>query len=153
MEIALSTTEGTHIPNGQITEISSFELNSGKDFDAKYGRMIRYRSRHFSLIYNCHGLTFANRRTAIFDDSAIQVILREDGYEEVDIVHVLPGDIVLYIGEDGSVDHSGIVVSEPDGMLKIPLVMSKWAKYAEVVHCVNQCPYPLQDIRYYRVNK
>jgi hypothetical protein len=46
------------------------------------------------LRYNCHGLTFANRRSWISELSEIPKILHDDGYTQVRDEDVLPGDIV-----------------------------------------------------------
>ncbi len=63
--LALETTPGNSIDNEQILEISPFEANQHRDFDRDYGSVIR---RHDPTpVYNCHGLTFASRRTGIHD--------------------------------------------------------------------------------------
>lgn len=86
--------------------------------------------------YNCHGLTFASRRTAI-EGPAVEKILRDDEYTEVQIDKVLIGDIVVYRrGPD--VLHSGIMVR---GFPEL-LVLSKWGSAHEVVHGVDDCEYP-----------
>jgi len=46
--------------------------------------------------YNCHGMTFATRRTAIEYAEEINKILDEDDYEEVAAKEVIVGDIALY---------------------------------------------------------
>ncbi len=48
--------------------------------------------------YNCHGLTFAARRTWIHEPSELLKILEDDDYEEV-TNGILPGDIAIYIHE------------------------------------------------------
>lgn len=96
--------------------------------------------------YNCHGLTFASRRTWIWRPSEIRKILQEDDYERVDPEGVLPGDIVVYVHK-GDVEHSGIVIAK--GLP--PLVLSKWGPAHEVLHRVNDCPYSAMQIVYYRI--
>src|SRR2546430_14604689 len=77
--------------------------------------------------YNCHGLTFASRRTCVLDENEISRILQEDGYEPVGREAVLPGDIAVYYSNNGSsIDHSGIVVSAPEGPGGVPMICSKW---------------------------
>jgi len=85
--------------------------------------------------YNCHGLTFASRRTAM-EGPAVEKLLSEDDYTEVTIDMVLPGDIVIYrSGPD--VRHSGIVVR---GFPEL-LILSKWGTAHEAIHGVDDCPY------------
>jgi len=87
--------------------------------------------------YNCHGLTFASRRTWIWKPSEIEKILKDDEYETVvELENVLPGDIVIY-SQDGDVEHSGIVLSVDP----VPLILSKWGSSHEVIHKINECPY------------
>jgi hypothetical protein len=72
--------------------------------------------------YNCHGLTFASRRSNL-EFSEIFQILEEDDYQHVDRKDVMPGDIVVFISTGqikgstpGDVEHSGIVVEHPDAL-------------------------------------
>jgi hypothetical protein len=106
-------------------------------------------------MYNCNGLTFASRRTQIWDPREIVRILREDGYEECSPAEVLPGDTVIYYGAQNDPIHSGIVVGTTAPPLATPMVCSKWANLSEVIHPLNNCPY-MDDlgaggIRFYRV--
>jgi len=98
--------------------------------------------------YNCHGLTFASRRTWIWQSSEIAKIIRDDDYEVVDLKDVCPGDVAVYY-KDGDAEHSGIVVQKGD--LGVPLVLSKWGPCHEVVHLVWQCPYDAGNVVYYRI--
>jgi hypothetical protein len=85
--------------------------------------------------FNCHGLTFASRRTAI-DGSVVEKILREDEYREVQLQDVKTGDIVVY-RNGADVPHSGLVVRGfPDIW-----ILSKWGAAHEVVHGVDDCDY------------
>ncbi len=94
--------------------------------------------------YNCHGLTFASRRTWIYNASEIQKILKEDDYKEVAEKDVLPGDIVLYT-ENGDIEHSGIVIS-----LDPLRILSKWGPSQEVIHRLRECPYS-GGVTYHRI--
>ena len=96
-------------------------------------------------------MTFASRRTGIFERAVINQILDEDGYVEVSASQVLPGDVIIYFAPDGDTEHSGIVVSAPTIDLGIPQVVSKWGKYSEFVHWANSCPYTFAKARYYRI--
>jgi hypothetical protein len=99
--------------------------------------------------YNCHGLTFASRRTCIDSPEEVQRILVQDGYEKVpNRKDLMPGDVIVYRSE-GDIPHSGVVIRLDD---LNPLVLSKWgANGPEVLHRANYCPYNWETIEYYRV--
>lgn len=46
--------------------------------------------------YNCHGLTFASRRTQISQPSEVAKILADDDYTEISLKNVMVGDIAIY---------------------------------------------------------
>lgn len=96
--------------------------------------------------YNCHGLTFASRRTWIWKPGEIEKILKDDEYIPVEPADVLAGDIVVYI-QNGEVEHSGIVMSKGP----VPKILSKWGPAHEVIHLVNDCEYNSAQITYYRI--
>lgn len=143
----LDSAEGKPIDNIQTHEISDFESAQFRLYD-KWGPTNEIRTNPMGR-YNCHGLTFGGRRTQISTE-AVNQILREDGYVEVPSTELKPGDAIIYWGPDGDATHSGIVV-EKDMGLGIPRIVSKWGKYAEILHPANQCPYDFQAARYYRV--
>lgn len=150
-KIIVQTRVGSDIPNSQSHEYSSFEESQFSKLESKHPNAV-YRTSP-NPIYNCHGLTFASKRTGIHVTTVLQFVLDDDGYTEVPRDQVLPGDIILYVGELGDIEHSGIVVSEPDKDLMIPRVVSKWGKYKEVVHWANDCEYSFANPKYYRVTK
>jgi hypothetical protein len=98
--------------------------------------------------YNCHGLTFASRRTWIDDALEIRKILQDDEYREVGRADVLPGDVVVYY-VDGDVEHSGVVVEKGD--IAGPLILSKWGFCHEVIHRIPECPYDARQVVFYRI--
>ena len=149
--IALQTRNRNNIPNSQSHEISAFEKAQAPYYERKFPH-VKFRTPP-NPIYNCHGLTFASKRTGISLTNALQTIIHDDGYTIVNRDEVLPGDIIIYYSEDGDIEHSGIVVSERDKQWKMPLVVSKWGKYSEVVHLAYDCPYTMANARYYRVTK
>jgi hypothetical protein len=115
-----------------------------------------HRPTAVCFTYNCHGLTFASRRTEITSPAEIRKILVEDAYEMVQINDVLPGDIVIYISNDNDIEHSGIVVDVPrfvGQILPNPKILSKWGSAHEVIHMVRDCPYNASRVEYYRVTK
>lgn len=100
--------------------------------------------------YNCHGLSFASRRTVIWEASEIAKVLADDGYVEVkDFRRVLPGDIAAYTSQLGDIEHSGIVVSVD--ALFVPSILSKWGMCHEVIHKLAECPYDSSNVKFYRV--
>jgi len=116
-----------------------------KDYKNNYSNA-RHRPTAPSRKYNCHGLTFAGRRTWIWNASEVTKILNDDEYELVVLGDVLPGDIVVYI-HNGDIEHSGIVI---EGGF-VPMILSKWGSAHEVIHRVNDCPYDAMQISYYRI--
>ena len=151
--INTETAKGNSIDNYQVSEISHYEKNLfGGYTKEKYPTMI-IRSEA-SPMYDCHGLTFASRRTNIDKSTEIEKILNDDEYSLINERDVLPGDVVLYVDQDdGDISHSGIVVNAefPPESLSIILVISKWGKFKEIIHNVNDCPYPKTYKRYYRI--
>lgn len=148
-EIIVQTRAGSNISNAQSLFFSVWEKSQFPDIMKRYNN-VKFRA-DISAIYNCHGLTFANRRTSIYYTEEIFKILLEDNYQEISACGTLPGDIIIYIAKNGDVEHSGLVISEPDQQLKIPLVLSKWGKYKEAIHYATNCPYDKTRIKYYRV--
>ena len=98
--------------------------------------------------YNCHGLTFAARRTWIHEPSELRKIIDDDDYEEV-TNNISPGDVAIYM-RDGDYQHSGIVV-RVDG--QVPWILSKWGQCHEVIHSVMDCPYNDANVTYYRIRR
>lgn len=151
-QIVLQTRKGSEIPNVQSYEYSSFEINSFPQIERSHPQA-KFRTPPIPL-YNCHGLVFASSRTAITDSRFLQTIIDDDGFTEITKVDdVLPGDVILYYTEDGDVEHSGIVVAEPDKDLKIPRIISKWGRYKEVVHYANDSPYSWANVKYFRITE
>jgi hypothetical protein len=108
-----------------------------------------HRPTNASFIYNFHGLTFASRRTCVFDPSELRRIIQEDDYVRVNsLKDLVPGDIAIYVGTNGDIEHSGIVVE----LLQFgPRILSKWGSCHEVVHMVGDCPYAANNVEYHRI--
>src|SRR5438309_3982717 len=68
------------------------------------------RTKKPTGVYNCHGFIFGAGRTGIDDPQDVRMILNDDGYVRIDAARSLEGDVVLYVGEDGDVEHSAILV-------------------------------------------
>ncbi|MQA39949.1 hypothetical protein [Rugamonas aquatica] len=149
--IDLATARGSKIENAQITELDISEVNQFVHYK-KYETESTHLRTHATPRYNCHGMTFASRRTGIYGTQDLKQILTEDDYIEIKLEDVLPGDVIIYVSPDGDYEHSGIVVSAPhDGFLGIPRVVSKWGKYAEFSHWANNCPYTFANVKYFRI--
>jgi len=151
MAIRLETSKKRGIENHQGTEISKFHLNWAKTLARKHPCAKRRTS--LSASYNCHGLIFASRRTRIERSSCIKTILGDDGYYEVPMKDVLPGDIVIYYSDEGEPNHSGVVV-EYQNPLVVPIVYSKWGNAGEFVHPLRECPNMYgPHFRFYRCSR
>lgn len=148
-KICLQTVLGSDIENEQSHEFSFNDRHSIGILRNRY-RDAKIRTDP-NPIYNCHGMVFASRRTGIHDSKEIIRILEEDGYIEINLSEVLAGDVVMYFGDDGDFLHCGIVVGL-DEPLRLPLVLSKWGKFSEVVHYLGNCPYQSAKTKYYRLN-
>lgn len=151
--IAMETSRNKPIKNAQHTilckqEVET-ELREGKKYNSEF-------QGEATKIYNCHGLTFACRRSGIFDDDAIQQILNDEYIEIKERDRVNVGDVVLYIHTTEKYFlHSGIVVEakkpEPLSMKQIK-VISKTRAYKEIVHNVQEHPFVTCEFKFYRIN-
>lgn len=147
--IALQTKLCNDIANWQPDALATSVLNQIADLPVKYPKMIP-RSGSIAT-YNCHGYTFASRRTWIEAVSEIQKILSEDGYREIPSNQMLAGDVIIYFDSDGDAEHSGFVVVPAREPMGIPTVCSKWGGYAEVIHAANYGPYNSGRWKFYRI--
>jgi hypothetical protein len=150
--IILHTRNRIAIDNCQPLIFTKLEESGFADLKKRYPAVIPRNAP--TPIYNCHGMTFASRRTAISEDADIRKIIDDDGYTKVHPDNIAPGDVVLYVDDNGGIEHSAIVVSSPkEESLGQPLVVSKWGKFSENIHYLAMCPYSCQHIEYYRVTK
>jgi hypothetical protein len=150
--IDLSTRKGTKIEN-------AFDRRDATDGERQQVLALRRqylaaRARPVgpSHIYNCHGLTFASRRTNIWNPAQVQVIIDEDDYREVPAADVMPGDIVIYFNAQlGDIEHSGVVVERHPPLTL--LVLSKWGMAHEAIHALGDCPYNATGSKFFRILK
>lgn len=150
-KIGLQTRKGNDIDNEQAyTVYTPGELKEIEDTIKEYPT--NEKRAKADPLYNCHGLTFATRRTGIFNTEEIKKILADDVYKEIPLRNILVGDVVLYIAENGDVDHSGIVVDVNENFgIRTPKIISKWGTMPEFIHLVHQCPYDFKTVKkYYR---
>ena len=152
--IPLATRKGRPIENEQCLDVPPFKSEM---LIASMHR--RYRFVHMRRppagLYNCHGLTFACRRTCvgILNPKSIETILDDDGYRQIGAAFIETGDtLVCYDGSE--ISHSGIVthVDRGDlatGVFAVVYVCSKWGQESEYIHMVNQGPYAQHRITYW----
>ena len=149
-ELALQTRRGGTIRNWMDPAVP----RAGIELQMKQLKKDHYRAIHRnvgpSAQYNCHGLTFAARRTGISDPAQIHRILDHDGYEKLALTESPEiGDIAIYV-EDGDIIHSGIVVGNRSGS---PMILGKWGDCHEAIHQPLDCPYNKAAVTYYRLMK
>lgn len=149
MAIRLETSKNTGIKNFQDKEIGTFERNWSRNLPKKFPKIVPRTEP--TPLYNCHGLTFASRRTKIISWNELKKILADDCYEELKLSAVKPGDIVLYFSETGDATHSGVIVEYDPPNTVVPLVCSKWGNAGEFIHSLRDCPDVYgPDVKFYR---
>jgi hypothetical protein len=132
--IILQTRAGHDVANSQSCEPDA-------TIRARYEGL---RRKHFAWLgrkpacglYNCFGLVWASRRTAIYEESDISKILTDDGYRQLMADSELrPGDVVLY-RYPGNTLHAAMVVELKSlDTSTIPWVLSKWGPvFGEDLH-------------------
>jgi len=156
--IALYTRRGNEIDNVQGWELSNFQWSQLQTNLNRFGPpLVKFLSKDGCPVYNCHGLTFGSRRTSIeASNRMINLILDDDGFDEIQPRDVQEGDVVVYIDEDGEIQHSGIVVAmtQADILgLSVPKVWSKWGHAQEAVHHFQTSPYENVTAKYYRMRR
>jgi hypothetical protein len=127
--LALQTSKGNDVPNVQDLEVPLYrrqqpEALIRQQLGLDFTRVTRRREA--TATYNCHGMSFACRRTGIHDVAAVQLILSDDGDKEVHEKDVLPGDVALYfVSGTGELIHSGLVVAvERQNSIVLPQILS-----------------------------
>jgi hypothetical protein len=149
-QIELRTRTNTPIDNLQAWQYSAFEWAQLGENLSRFGAPFARKLGGCSPVYNCHGLTFGGRRTAVKESNeVIFSALKDDDFVEVPQDDVRPGDVILYLDHLGQVQHSGIVVDVPDR--GVPKVWSKWGKGDEWIHHFGSCPYDSQFTKYFRL--
>jgi hypothetical protein len=146
-QLALHTRKQSQIANelGTLVRTAGDDLLV-QDLRAKYPNAL-HRTSVADRRYNCHGLTFAARRTVIWDPAEVQKILDEDVYDGIlPPARIIVGDIAVYRSGLG-IEHTGVVVDVAPNRI---LILSKWGKAHEVIHEPFYCPYPF-NVVYYRI--
>lgn len=129
--IALETREGRVIRNVVAPESGEQAHRKYAAVRKKFGQTWINRKGPCGG-YNCYGMVFATRRTAIYDDDDEQIpdILKDDGYRQIPEKDVRPGDIVLYRDRDPKLGllHAALVMrrQEWEGAIPVSFALSKW---------------------------
>jgi len=80
------------------------------------------------------------------------MILKEDGFEEIPYREAKIGNVVVYYGDDGKPEHSGVLVGRQKDY-DVALVWSKWGKGHEVVHPLGACLWGGMQTLFYRIRE
>lgn len=123
--IIVQTSLGSSIRNAIAPEPGEAERRKYERVRKRYGSNWTNRKPACGR-YNCFGMVFASRRTAIYDDGEVRLILGEDGYRRVlEEEDPRPGDLVLYrdVGS-GIVLHVGVLLRRNE--LGAWHALSKW---------------------------
>jgi len=150
--IPLYTRRRREIPNAQDQDLPRLARQRVVDGYRKKYPLVRLRRPPCGQ-YNCHGLTFANRRTGIHDPDAVSTILADDGFREIRLSDVQCGDLVVYL-DGGEISHTGVVLEVKEGvpadsMLRAVKIISKWGNAAEYVHMATDGPYSGHVVTYW----
>jgi hypothetical protein len=149
-DLPLATRKGNDIPNEIIPPPDEAECRKLDAFIKQYGAQWEQRKPHMG-VYNCAGHVWASRRTAILDEDAVWLILRDDGYRVLRTGESpMQGDLVLYWHRPASGKdlwlHVGMVCEiRILGTVRIPWIISKWGATAgEWLHRCDDVPYDKQ---------
>ena len=108
--IKLETKTRQWIKNEQYDEFHPLQHQRGNaEMDKNFSNIFL---RSSTAVYNCHGMVFAARRTAIYDPKDVEMILNEDGFAKLENRHSAErGDVVVYrLASDAPLSHTGIIV-------------------------------------------
>jgi len=152
--LTFMTRKGTQITYGRGVVLTPAGARQARMIEDEYpGRVER---KALTGRYNCHGLTFANRRGHFnLTKAEWDTIIGDDEYHQVGPDEVRVGDMIAYF-EFLGVSHTGIVLKVESGANQVRQIMdlSKWGNAGEFVHEQYDCPYAKgAEIRYYREGK
>jgi hypothetical protein len=134
-QLPLATRKGQTIPNDRRMERHPAAMQAARDMFLKAHPTLRVRS--LSAVYNCMGMIFASRRTYV-EPEHLQRILEDDEYQRIPSRdEALPGDVVVYRNEQGTVVHVGVVAQMitnlREGTREVE-VLSQWGGDGEYFH-------------------
>lgn len=143
----------TPIINSQSKILLFSEVNYANSFEADFDSKFQGNADPY---YNCHGLTFACKRTGIYQNSEIWKIINEEYRPIKSEGELLVGDVILYLSSDEQeILHSGIVVRANYDPIPDIKIYSKILKGREIIHHPRKCTYYTQfnaTIKYYRIS-
>jgi hypothetical protein len=159
MELALEAADGWQISNDRAAvPISANVVALAEESDPfLYGSPLVRRVGPPTGHYNCHGLTFAARRTHVPDPDVdvdvtaiVDAVLTRDGYYQVQ--HPEVGDVVVYRTGQKAIDHTGIVcwIDQP---VYAVYVWSMWGNLGEFRHPESLSPYGDCSLEYWRLRR
>ena len=141
LSLGLETREHRHIRNQRQP---ARDPNAMKAESAVVAAEVGGVIRSLDSTYNCMGMVFAARRTAIEPDS-FSLIAGDDGYEPLP-EHLAPliGDVAVYSDDDGAVVHVGVVVARETVVKRLGVggvtILSQFGKTGEYLHAVDRLP-------------
>lgn len=137
--LELSTRRKQHILNAMSPERSDEELRAATRIWQE--RFPQIEPRSSSGRYNCMGMVFAARRTAI-DIDQLDMILRDDEYRPVSSLDLAKeGDVVVYGQGPGIRRHVGIVLRTENVFgNKFVYILSQWGYDGEYIHRQDEVP-------------
>ena len=151
LAITLQTSYKTPINNHQSTVLLKANESLYRQLEEKFNSKFLCSP---NPIYNCHGMTFASRRTGIYKDADILKILEDEYVHIKSIFEVRTGDIIIYFSSNESeILHSGVVtyVVKNDSFPEIK-ILSKARQCGEIMHKPDEVPDDIKGIiKYYRI--
>jgi hypothetical protein len=158
--MCLQTRAGRDVVHQQAANVGPREINIYQLFRAKFGAHWEPRKPACG-VYNCFGHVFADRRTAIYDESDTEIakIIADDGYRRIgQDERPQLDDIALYRQRDTrTLLHAARIVRKttlnPLLITRIPLpvwpheyyAVSKWSDATgEDIHRIDDIPYAQQ---------
>ena len=138
--IALATRTGQRIDNVQVVRWDDSIMRTKTRIHQRTFPNIVLRSA--DSVYNCGGMVFASRRTAI-DIEDVPWILKEDGYRPIRPKDVCVGDVVLYRDHKNEPSHVGrvaILPSQDPREISVPRILSQWGEDGEYLHAPGDVP-------------
>jgi hypothetical protein len=139
MIVQLQTRSGRNIPNEQRMPLlgpNSMRMEEQACKDMVPGIV----TQSLCNLYNCAGMVFANRRTTVDDLAFLYTILSDDHYRQIAQNETVPGDVVIYRGNDDEITHVGLI-HWPDLTNATFIVRSQWGNNGEYLHDLDRVPW------------
>ena len=134
-QLPLATRLGQTIPNDRRMEHHPARLQAARTIVLQSHPSARTRS--LTAVYNCMGMVFATRRTWV-EPEYLQLILEDDEYHRLaDPGQTMPGDVVVYRDDQGTVVHIGLVAEVNTNLregTRELVVLSQWGADGEYFH-------------------